>query len=107
MDRQFDYAQKIFLAVELADAPRRIDGMPASYARFKRLAIPDVVRAFEQTQGLFARLIAGHAFRDVLEQHMGYWEQRIPEGQQSLAGSEPISRPRGAPRRGSGSAASR
>jgi hypothetical protein len=82
MDRRFDYAQKILLAVEFADAPRPMDGMPASYARFKRLAIPDVVRAFEDTHGLFARLVAGHAFRDVLEQHMGYWEQRIPQGQQ-------------------------
>jgi hypothetical protein len=84
MDRQFDYTQKILLAVELADAPRRIEGMPATYARFRRLSIPDVVRAFDETHGLFARLIAGHAFRGVLEQHMGYWEQRIPAGQQSF-----------------------
>jgi hypothetical protein len=84
MDRQFDYTQKILLAVELADAPRRIESMPATYARFRRLSIPDVVRAFDETHGLFARLIAGHAFRGVLEQHMGYWEQRIPAGQQSF-----------------------
>jgi hypothetical protein len=80
MDRQFDYAQKIFLAVEFADAPRPIEGMPASYARFKRLTIPDVVRAFDETHSLFAQLIAGRKFRDVLEQHMGYWEKKIPGG---------------------------
>lgn len=80
MDRQFDYAQKIFLAVEFADAPRQIEGMPASYARFKRLTIPDVVKAFDETHSLFAQLIAGRKFRDVLEQHMGYWEKKIPSG---------------------------
>jgi hypothetical protein len=80
MDRQFDYAQKIFLAVEFADAPRRIEGMPATYARFKRLTIPDVIRAFDETHSLFAQLIAGRKFRDALEQHMGYWEKKIPDG---------------------------
>jgi len=82
MDRQFDYTQKILLAVEIADAPRQLDGMPSSYARFKRLSIPDVVRAFDETQNLFVQLIAGRKFRNVLEQHMGYWEKRIPDGKQ-------------------------
>jgi hypothetical protein len=83
MDREFDYSQKILLAVEFAEAPRRIEGMPAAaYARFKRLAIPDVVRAFDETHNMFTQLIAGGKFRDVLEQHMGYWEKTIPAGQQ-------------------------
>ena len=56
--------------------------MPASYARFKRLAIPDVIKAFDESHGLFAQLIAGRAFRDMLERHMGYWEKRIPQGKQ-------------------------
>ena len=55
MDRKFDYTQKILLAVEFADAPRRLEGMPATYARFKRLSIPDVVRAFDDTQNLFVQ----------------------------------------------------
>jgi hypothetical protein len=75
MDRKFDYTQKILLAVEFADAPRRLEGMPATYARFKRLSIPDVVRAFDDTQNLFVQMIAGRKFRNVLEQHMGYWEK--------------------------------
>jgi len=56
--------------------------MPASYARFKRLAIPDVIKVFDESHSLFTQLIAGHAFRDTLERHMGYWENRIPQGKQ-------------------------
>jgi hypothetical protein len=56
--------------------------MPATYARFKRLSIPDVVRAFDDTQNLFVQMIAGRKFRNVLEQHMGYWEKRVPDGKQ-------------------------
>ena len=82
MDRKFDYTQRILLAVEFADAPRRLKGMPATYARFKRLSIPDVVRAFDETQSLFVQLIAGRKFRNVLDQHMGYWEKRVPDGKQ-------------------------
>jgi hypothetical protein len=82
MDRQFDYAQKILLAVEFADVPRRMEGMPATYACFKRLAIQDVVQAFDQTHDLFAQLIGGRKFQNVLEQQMGYWEQRIPGSKQ-------------------------
>jgi len=82
MDRRFDYNQKVLLAVEFADAPRRIDGMPASYARFKRLSIPDVVRAFDESHNLFTQLLAGRKFQNVLEQHMGYWEKRVPDGKQ-------------------------
>lgn len=80
MNREFDYSQKIFLAVEFADAPRQLAEMPATYARFKRLSIPDVLRAFDETQILFVRLIAGHKFHNVLQQRMGYWEKTIPEG---------------------------
>jgi hypothetical protein len=82
MDRQFDYTQKILLAVEFASAPRRLEHMPASYARFKRLSIPEVVRAFDESSGLFVQLIAGRQFRSVLEQHMGYWEHRIAAREQ-------------------------
>lgn len=82
MDRQFDYAQKILLAVEFADAPRQLEEMPATYARFQRMSIPDVVRAFDETHNLFVQLLAGHKFQNTLEQHMGYWEKRIPAGKQ-------------------------
>jgi hypothetical protein len=82
MDRTFDYDQRILLAIEIADAPRQLKGMPATYARFKRLSIADVVRVFDETQNLFVQLIAGRKFRSVLEQHMGYWEKRIPDGKQ-------------------------
>lgn len=82
MDRRFDYTQKILLAVEFADAPKRLQNMPPSYALFKRLAIPDVVRAFEDNNSLFVQLIAGRKFRHVLDQHMRYWEERVPAGKQ-------------------------
>jgi hypothetical protein len=82
MDRHFDYAQKILVAVEFADAPRQLQGMPAGYARFKRLAIPEVVRAFDESHNLFVQLIAGRKFKDVLERHMGYWEKSVPVGRQ-------------------------
>lgn len=82
MDRHFDYGQKILLAVEYADAPRQFQGMPPSYARFKRLAIPEVVRAFDESHNLFVQLLAGRKFKDVLERHMGYWEKRVPVDKQ-------------------------
>jgi len=82
MDRKFDYAQKILVAVEFAAAPRHLNDMPASYALFKRLSIPEVVRAFDETHNLFVQLIAGRKFQNVLQQHMGYWEDRIPASQQ-------------------------
>lgn len=82
MDRRFDYSQKILLAVEFADRPRQLNDMPASYAVFRRLSIADVVRAFDETSNLFVQLVAGRKFRHVLDQHMGYWEQRVPAGKQ-------------------------
>jgi hypothetical protein len=82
MDHQFDYAQKILLAVEFADAPRRLTGMPARYAVFRRLAVPDVMRAFEATHSRLVQLVAGARFQHVLQEHMGYWEERVPAGQQ-------------------------
>jgi hypothetical protein len=89
MDRKFDYTQKILLAVEFADAPRRLEGMPATYARFKRLSIPDVVRAFDETQSLFVQLIAGRKFRNVLEQHIGRKESRTASNASSTMPSAP------------------
>lgn len=85
MDRQFDYTQKILVAVEYGDAPRRMEGMPPTYARFKRLSIPDVVRAFDESHTLFVQLMAGRKFQNVLDQHMGYWEKRVPAGKQCFA----------------------
>jgi hypothetical protein len=80
VDRKFDYAQKILLAVEYADAPRRMEGMPASYALFKRLSIPEVVRTVEQTQSSSVPPIGAAKFRNMLDQNMGYWEKRVPDG---------------------------
>jgi hypothetical protein len=59
VDRKFDYAQKILLAVEYADVPQRMEGMPAAYALFKRLSIPEVVRTLEEKQSSSARRITG------------------------------------------------
>lgn len=80
VDRHFDYAQKILVAVEFADAPRRMEGMPASYAAFKRLSIPEVVRAVEATQGSAAPPSGAAKFRTMLDRNMGYWEKRVPDG---------------------------
>jgi hypothetical protein len=82
MDHQFDYAQKILLAVEMAEAPRRLAGMPETYALFRRVPIPDVMRAFEATHSRLVQIVAGGKFQSVLQQHMGYWEDRVPAGKQ-------------------------
>lgn len=82
MDRDFDYTQKILVAVDIGDAPRPLAGMPATHSVYKRLSIPEVEQAFDETHSLFVQLFAGRKFRHVLEQHMGYWEQRIPAGKQ-------------------------
>lgn len=80
VDRKFDYAQKILLAVEYADAPRRMEAMPASYAVFKRLSIPEVIRAVQDTHSVSAPPTSGGKFQTMLDQRMGYWEKSVPEG---------------------------
>lgn len=82
MDRHFDYAQKILVAVEFGPKPRPLSEMPATYSVYQRIGIPDVVRAFDEIESLFVRLFAGRKFHSVLQQHMGYWEQRVPPGMQ-------------------------
>jgi hypothetical protein len=68
------------------DAPRWLDGMPASYAVFRRMAIPDVMRAIDATHSRLVQLVAGGRFQHVLQQHMGYWEERVPAGKHSFTG---------------------
>ena len=80
MDRKFDYAQKILLAVEYADAPRRLEGMPVAYALFKRLSIPELVQAVQEMQSLSAPPAGGGKFQTMLDQRMGFWEKSVPEG---------------------------
>jgi hypothetical protein len=81
MDRQFDYAQKILLAVEFADTPRQIEGLPA-YALFQRLSIPDVIKAFAARQSQPASAAASAEFQRVLDQRMGFWEKQVGAGRQ-------------------------
>jgi hypothetical protein len=69
------------VAVEFADAPRRIEGLPG-YALFKRLSIPDVVHAVEESKSIAMPPNSGEKFKAVLDQHMGYWEKRVPAGKQ-------------------------
>lgn len=82
MNRHFDYAQKILLAVEFADRPRRLDGLPPASFVFRRIALPEVERAFAETHNLVARLFGAARFHRVLDEHMGYWERRVPAGAQ-------------------------
>lgn len=81
MDRSFEYGQKLLVAVEIAAQPRPLRELPPSHAVFQRLAIPEVVRAFEASESLLVRLVAGRKFHSVLERQMGYWEKRVPAGQ--------------------------
>lgn len=82
MDRAFDYSQKILLAVEFGTAPTALPGPLPGYSIFQRVAIPEIVRAFDENENLFVRLLAGRKFQNVLNEHMGYWEERVPAGQQ-------------------------
>lgn len=78
MERDSDHSQKILLAVEFATAPRTLPGKLPGYAIFQRMGIPEVVRAFDENESLFVRLLAARKFASVLNQHMGYWEKRVP-----------------------------
>jgi hypothetical protein len=40
MDRQFDYAEKILLAVEFAEAPRQLAGMPSELCAVQAARYP-------------------------------------------------------------------
>ncbi len=81
MSRHFDYQQKILLAVEYADKPRAFSELPPSYSVFQRVAIPEIKRIFEQKAG-GVRPQEAAAFGKVLDERMGYWEQRVPAGKQ-------------------------
>jgi hypothetical protein len=85
MERDFDYSQKILVAVETATNPSVMPGLPASHAVFQRVGIPEVVQAFEREVNAVARLVVGSKFRKVLDQRMGYWEKRVPAGQHCFA----------------------
>jgi hypothetical protein len=82
MERAFDHSRKILLAVEFGTAPRMLPGALPGYTVFQRLGIPEVIRAFDEQENLFVRLLAGRKFQSVLKAHMGYWESRVPPGQQ-------------------------
>ncbi len=82
MERNFDYTQKILVAVEFGLEPKKLSNMPPGYSVFQRLAIPEVVKIFNDTVNPVARLIAGRKFQSVLDKRMGYWETKIPAGQQ-------------------------
>jgi hypothetical protein len=82
MNSSFDYSQRILVAVEVGTQPRRPGGLPDTHAVFQRIGIPEVVDAFGRQVPAIARLIAGGKFRRVLDQRMGYWESRVPAGQQ-------------------------
>jgi len=81
MNRDFDYSQRVLVAVETGTKPRMPPGLPASHNVFERIAIPEVVAAFRRYVPAVGRLIAGGKFRRVLDQRMGYWETRVPPGQ--------------------------
>src|SRR5271168_1074701 len=57
-----------------------MEGMPASYALFKRLSIPEVVRVVEATQSSSVPPDGAAKFRTVLDRNMGYWEKSVPDG---------------------------
>jgi hypothetical protein len=82
MERQFDYTQKILVAVEFGQKPRELSDMPASYAVFQRVPVAQVFRTFEEIESLFVRLVGGRKFHEALDQHMGYWEKKVPAGQE-------------------------
>jgi hypothetical protein len=81
MERDFDYSQKILVAVETGTSPHVVPGLPPSHGEFKRVGIPEVVQAFARKVNPLARLLIGSKFRRVLDQRMGYWEKRVPAGQ--------------------------
>lgn len=81
MDRDFDYTQKILVAVEFAETPRQLGNLPG-YALFQRLSIPEVMQAFDASHSWVVQMLGGRKFYQVLDEHMGYWEKRIPAGKQ-------------------------
>jgi hypothetical protein len=79
MDRHFDYAQKILVAVEIGAEPQRLADMPATYSLFQRLSIPEIARAAGESGR--AGPASGPAFHAMVNRHMSYWEERTPAGQ--------------------------
>lgn len=82
IDRRFDYTQQVLVAVQLGAEPRKLTGMPDSYSVFRRLSIRELIEAFKVHAGASAGPAAGQEFERVLDEHMGYWEKRVPSDQQ-------------------------
>jgi hypothetical protein len=76
VDRTFDYSQRVLVAVEFGPEPRRLEGPPNGYSVFRRLPMRELVAAAGGAPP------PGSDFERVMREHMGYWEQRIPAGQQ-------------------------
>lgn len=82
MERNFDYAQKILVAVEISAEPLRLADMPPTYAVFERLPLAEIARAAGEAGG--ASAVAHPAFQAMVARHMSYWEERIPAGKRSF-----------------------
>jgi hypothetical protein len=81
MDRNFDYSQKVLVAVEFNVKPSTLPVTGLQYTRFQRIAIPAVKEAFAKEINPLIRLLIGKKFANIVDQRMGYWESRIPAGQ--------------------------
>lgn len=79
MDRHFDYAQRILVAVEIGAEPVRLADMPLAHSLFQRLSLPEITQAAGASG--HAAKADGPAFRALVDRHMSYWEERVPAGQ--------------------------
>src|SRR5262249_48289350 len=72
------HPQKILLAIEFGTSPRQLRDMPPGYMVFKRVRVPEIMRAFDDNTSLLARTFARHKFQQAIDHSMGYWEKLIP-----------------------------
>src|SRR5262249_15992067 len=79
------YTQKILVAVEFSDEPRRFPTPLPAHSVFQRIKLGEVTHSFAETHGLAARLFGAAQFRRVPQQHMSYCEDRTPAAKTSLS----------------------
>jgi hypothetical protein len=81
-DRSFDYDQHVLLMVEFGAKPHELGDMPAGYSVFRRLPTAELAEAYTAHQQGPPNPAALQQFEQVQREHMSYWEQRVPAGQQ-------------------------
>lgn len=81
MNHNFDYSQKVLIAVEYGDEPNPLLPTDLHHSIFQRVKISEVMEIFSKAVGPIVRMMIAKKFNRILNERMGYWEKEIPHNQ--------------------------